>query len=897
MNANHNVIASSGKRAQDTPYQDNDRSKVQKKDTDEETHKPCCSNRDPARPTTQGPFPGHHIFSHVELPTLPPQTKMAFKVIPSLVSHPSLPSPSLPGSYGPSIRTMSSFISRCNKQSRAAANGQCQVLSFFGIFCFQRMVICTLHRHALEVILLSLLECHLDRGHKFSVHQGKKDNSDTTVKRTRKDLLHDIVQHVSECCALPLIQSPQDFPPHLEVTEILFPPPSLSPETYRQTTKVEEPMKRQIKMEQSAEWALDWSTFIDITWTKQMNWDEYRAGLGLFSPGKLSELIASPALRLILTELGEHQAIELGLHKLKKVALAYLLQFHNMMTTIPEVRELVACKLISRYKIHSKLSYYKPCSVLVSTVALMMRYQFHLHKTPHKKLYWMGHFKLQCTPDQDIAAKTLYELFVNSGGSPSEQDIETSSPTAYTPLPIKIIKKSGDTEQSGDIDLDVGFPDEIPDGLELEDQSEDRNDLLQETQYTPQVESEVLQTIISFAAKHISLIDPKTSEGVTNPFNRLKTLSSSLYTSVQKAKHVIVTNVGHQIKVTYPDGTSTGVNLDKWQKHNAQWLDPLRQSIWTDMIRQLRLHNEGKVQVDLCQQWLEKEQTVLKALAVVFSLTCGIIPGQHQFQVLFDKIWSHYRHLTDSSYYWRGLEISEPVVKHTKEYLDEPLTPAEICHIMLPILKHYCASFIMQTMNSIVDKAAQHTALTSLNNYGHIGSLLGLGLMEENWATHMNVVGLRSPHALLGHNYLPYARAAIKAYGPLSDPELIKQIFTLRPFIQVHGQTGDRKYVFGDAILIEVTQSIIQDMQLWVLDSRTVTQCTTEEVVAAMSLIVRSLNKRITGSFVDLTALDIDSLLHYFRIQSHFTIVVDNFKEKHPDGWEMFVNKVLGAVS
>ncbi len=60
---------------------------------------------------------------------------------------------------------------------------------------------------------------------------------------------------------------------------------------------------------------------------------------------------------------------------------------------------------------------------------------------------------------------------------------------------------------------------------------------------------------------------------------------------------------------------------------------------------------------------------------------------------------------------------------------------------------------------------------------------------------------------------------------------------------------------------------------------------------------MRSLNERITGSFVDLTVLDIDSLSHYFRIQSHFTAVVETFKGEHPDGWEMFMKEVLCAIS
>ena len=98
-------------------------------------------------------------------------------------------------------------------------------------------------------------------------------------------------------------------------------------------------------------------------------------------------------------------------------------------------------------------------------------------------------------------------------------------------------------------------------------------------------------------------------------------------------------------------------------------------------------------------------------------------------------------------------------------------------------------------------------------------------------------------------------------------------------------------------------------MQLQVLDG---TQCTVEDVAAAMSLvrfglremstltdglsrptqIVQSLNEWISGSFVDFTTLDIVSISHYWRIQSHFTAVVNAFKEENPDGWKTFVKDV-----
>ncbi len=111
------------------------------------------------------------------------------------------------------------------------------------------MVICTLHGYAFHVIPLSLLACHLNRDHKFCVHRGQKDNSDTTVKRTREVILHEIVQHVSECCALSLLQLPKDVVGHLDVKELLLPPSDLNTATHRPTTYSKEPKKRPIQAE------------------------------------------------------------------------------------------------------------------------------------------------------------------------------------------------------------------------------------------------------------------------------------------------------------------------------------------------------------------------------------------------------------------------------------------------------------------------------------------------------------------------------------------------------------------------------------------------------------------------------------------------------------------------
>ena len=167
-----------------------------------------------------------------------------------------------------------------------------------------------------------------------------------------------------------------------------------------------------------------------------------------------------------------------------------------------------------------------------------------------------------------------------------------------------------------------------------------------------------------------------------SPFSRLKTLSSILFASVKTADphNTTVTSVGRTIQVSFPNGYSGSLDLNVWshsailalsefhqavtalcpssfcpqtfthhllrddfgrvaifkQKRNAKWLDPLRDSVWKELLRKQRFVCAGKVQVEACQQWLQKEQVVLQTLAVVFALTCGISPLQHGFRVRFD---------------------------------------------------------------------------------------------------------------------------------------------------------------------------------------------------------------------------------------------------------------------
>jgi hypothetical protein len=85
--------------------------------------------------------------------------------------------------------------------------------------------------------------------------------------------------------------------------------------------------------------------FFDTSWTVKTRWNQYRADFKGVSPKILSELVATPAMALIPVKLGtKPRAIELGLYKLKCIAYLYLLEFCEILATIPGVRDIIAMK-------------------------------------------------------------------------------------------------------------------------------------------------------------------------------------------------------------------------------------------------------------------------------------------------------------------------------------------------------------------------------------------------------------------------------------------------------------------------------------------------------------------------------------------------------------------------
>lgn len=81
------------------------------------------------------------------------------------------------------------------------------------------------------------------------------------------------------------------------------------------------------------------------------------------------------------------------------------------------------------------------------------------------------------------------------------------------------------------------------------------------------------------------------------------------------------------------------------QAPNAVWLDPLRHQIRNRLMEHHHLFGPSGVILEECIRWLDLDQAILRALAVVFSLTSGISPAQHEMKLLFDSTSDQLRNI------------------------------------------------------------------------------------------------------------------------------------------------------------------------------------------------------------------------------------------------------------
>ena len=366
------------------------------------------------------------IFSHVEVPR---PSWWPAKVAPTATPSPYPErSTTLPEYYGPSIGSLPLFLARCDARSHATTDGLCEVLSFFGIFVYRGMLLCTLHLRGLDIIPLSSLPLHLDRRHKNSLHRGT--GLKTLPIKNKAEMYSDIAGHVSKCCGISLSQSLEDVIGTEEVNDLLLPHPDVSSQTQEKIAialpvgevkaeqrflcpvatcqewvavnkskgsnraelirHIKECHKHDSKAMKNARsgavttrWIqkvavvgtsggnrfkvlllpVGWEStkadhlvvltepssgaakFFDTAWTTKTGWNQCRAAFEGVSPKILSELVATPAMALIPEKVGtKPRAIELGLYNLKRVAYMYLLEFREILATMPGVREIISMK-------------------------------------------------------------------------------------------------------------------------------------------------------------------------------------------------------------------------------------------------------------------------------------------------------------------------------------------------------------------------------------------------------------------------------------------------------------------------------------------------------------------------------------------------------------------------
>ncbi|KAF9487248.1 hypothetical protein BDN71DRAFT_1436994 [Pleurotus eryngii] len=73
------------------------------------------------------------------------------------------------------------------------------------------------------------------------------------------------------------------------------------------------------------------------------------------------------------------------------------------------------------------------------------------------------------------------------------------------------------------------------------------------------------------------------------------------------------------------------------QHDNAIWLNPLCKDFQQQLTAHFGLASNGIINTDTIIKWFDHDQSVHTALAVVIGMCCGIIPPQHEYQILWDS--------------------------------------------------------------------------------------------------------------------------------------------------------------------------------------------------------------------------------------------------------------------
>ena len=96
---------------------------------------------------------------------------------------------------------------------------------------------------------------------------------------------------------------------------------------------------------------------------------------------------------------------------------------------------------MTKYRITNILSLYKLSSILVATIALMLRWEL-LTDKPTASLKFIGNFCLARTPKQQAAAHSLYTLFLETEGKPLVVQLQR----AFHTLCVALLKPESTSE-------------------------------------------------------------------------------------------------------------------------------------------------------------------------------------------------------------------------------------------------------------------------------------------------------------------------------------------------------------------------------------------------------------------------------------------------------------------
>ncbi|KAI0085363.1 hypothetical protein BDY19DRAFT_909154 [Irpex rosettiformis] len=249
-------------------------------------------------------------------------------------------------------------------------------------------------------------------------------------------------------------------------------------------------------------------------------------------------------------------------------------------------------------------------------------------------------------------------------------------------------------------------------------------------------------------------------------------------------------------------------------------------------------------------------------LTIIRPMACEIVRSLSRDDSVYAiELWAHFRFQSAKQMHWSGREIAVSMESYTEKEIGMSLTPGEVRILVRSMLCHYFPDFITQTTDSIVDKAAQHTSMTSLANYGRIASLpplphfrfdqplrfialsqiwhaiMGIGPVNEAWRLQLQASGLlESSQALrlMQGSGLDLARSAIHQYGELCNKVHVRNLLQLRPFFS-------SEPLLGDSVLVQVTRLLTRKIcQLQVNDPLTKQHCKADHVAFAICLYLGS---------------------------------------------------------